>query len=205
MINTFGIWITIITIVFTLNLIGSNTDKDKKRPNKRAHINVLDEHKNIFDRFTSTLIYTLPVLEGLQNFGHYLFPDYPYNIMRIYKHTLMPVVFFYVKHPTFVIIIFFTLYYLFVRMKSPFPDRPFIRFNVMHAMLIFLITSLMGAVVRSVPIEFRASVGGKFICNIMFWCITYSLVYTIFKCVKGQYARIPVISHAVRKQLNNQE
>nr|UAD87715.1 hypothetical protein [Gracilaria textorii] len=162
--------------------------------------------KNItlVDRFSSILPYWLPLLEGLQNFGQQILPDYPLNIMQIYKKTLMPLVIFYVTHPTLAVIIFFILYYLFVRNKSPIPDRPFIRFNVLQSILLFLINSLLGATFRALPIEFRMSLYGLMLCNTLFWFVLSTIVYSIIKSIEGKYAKIPVISQAVRIQIDNQ-
>nr|QCI04418.1 hypothetical protein [Antithamnion hubbsii] len=159
---------------------------------------------NIIDRFGSILPYWLPLLEGLQNFGQQILPDYPFSLMSVYKKTLMPLVIFYVTHPALAFIIFFILYYLFVRAKSPIPDRPFIRFNVLQAILLFLINSLLGATFRALPIEFRMSLYGFMLCNTLFWFVLSTIIYSVIKSVEGRYARIPVISQAVRIQIDNQ-
>lgn len=157
----------------------------------------------LIDRFSSILPYGLPLLEGLQNFGQQILPDYPFNLMSIYKKTLMPMVIFYVTHPALAFIIFFVLYYLFVRTKSPIPDRPFIRFNVLQSILLFLINSLLGATFRALPIEFRMSLYGLMVCNTLFWFVLSTITYSIVKSIEGKYAKIPVISQAVRIQIDN--
>lgn len=169
------------------------------------------QHKNyikrsnitLLDRLGSILPYWLPLLEGLQNFGQQILPDYPFNLMSIYKKTLMPIVIFYVTHPALAFIIFFILYYLFVRARSPIPDRPFIRFNVLQSILLFLINSLLGATFRALPIEFRMSLYGFMLCNILFWFVLSTITYAVAKSVQGKYAQIPVISQAVKIQINN--
>lgn len=157
----------------------------------------------VIDRVGSILPYALPLLEGLQNFGQQILPDYPFSIMSIYKKTLMPFVLFYVTHPALAFIVFFVLYYLFVRAKSPIPDRPFIRFNVLQAILLFLINSLLGATFRALPIEFRMSLYGLMMCNTLFWFVLSTISYSMFKALEGKYAKIPVISQAVRMQIDN--
>jgi uncharacterized membrane protein len=158
----------------------------------------------LIDRIGSIFPYGLPLLEGLQNFGQQILPDYPFSIMSIYKKTLMPCVLFYVTHPALAFIVFFILYYLFVRAKSPIPDRPFIRFNVLQAILLFLINSLLGATFRALPIEFRMSLYGLMLCNTLFWFVLSTILYSMFKALEGKYAKIPVISQAVRMQIDNQ-
>jgi Chloroplast import apparatus Tic20-like len=158
----------------------------------------------ILDRCGSILPYWLPLLEGLQNFGQQILPDYPFSLMSIYKKTLMPFVIFYVTHPALAFITFFVLYYLFVRAKSPLPDRPFIRFNVLQSILLFLINSLLGATFRALPIEFRMSLYGLMLCNTLFWFVLSTITYSVMKSIEGKYAKIPVISQAVLIQIDNQ-
>nr|WCH56029.1 hypothetical protein [Calliblepharis sp.] len=155
------------------------------------------------DRIGSILPYWLPLLEGLQNFGQQILPDYPFSLMSIYKKTLMPIVIFYVTHPALAFIVFFILYYLFVRAKSPIPDRPFIRFNVLQSILLFLINSLLGATFRALPIEFRMSLYGFMMCNTLFWFVLSTIIYAVIKSIEGKYAKIPVISQAVKIQIDN--
>jgi uncharacterized membrane protein len=159
----------------------------------------------IIDRCGSILPYWLPLLEGLQNFGQQILPDYPFSLMSLYKKTLMPLVIFYVTHPALAFMTFFVLYYLFVRAKSPIPDRPFIRFNVLQSILLFLINSLLGATFRALPIEFRMSLYGLMLCNTLFWFVLSTIIYSVVKSIQGKYARIPVISQAVRIQIDNQQ
>ena len=165
-----------------------------------------DNKKNItiIDRFSSILPYWLPLLEGLQNFGEQILPDYPFHLMSCYKNTIRPLVIFYVTHPALAFIIFFILYYLFVRTKSPIPDRPFIRFNVLQSILLFLINSLLGSTFRALPIEFRMSLYGLMLCNTLFWFVLSTIMYAVYKSIEGKYAKIPVISQAVRIQIDNQ-
>jgi len=159
----------------------------------------------ILDRFGSILPYWLPLLEGLQNFGQQILPDYPFGLMSIYKKTLMPIVIFYVTNPALAFTTFFVLYYLFIRPKSPIPSRPFVRFNILQAMLLFLINSLLGATFRALPIEFRMSLYGLMLCNTLFWFVLSTIIYSVIKSIEGKYARIPVISQAVRIQIDNHQ
>nr|YP_009396334.1 hypothetical protein [Polysiphonia scopulorum]ARW65520.1 hypothetical protein [Polysiphonia scopulorum] len=157
----------------------------------------------IIDRFVSILPYGLPLLEGLQNFGQQILPDYPFSVMSIYKKTFMPLVIFYVTHPALAFISFFVLYSLFVRSKSPIPNRPFVRFNVLQAILLFLINSLLGSAFRALPIEFRVSLYGLILCNTLFWFVLSTIIYATMKSIEGKYAKIPVISQAVRIQIDS--
>nr|YP_009315653.1 Hypothetical protein ycf60 [Trichogloeopsis pedicellata]SCW24311.1 Hypothetical protein ycf60 [Trichogloeopsis pedicellata] len=171
---------------------------------KQNNDTVISNHfVTMIDRFFSIPAYSLPLLEGLQNFGQQILPDYPFSLMSIYKKTLMPLVIIYVTHPNWAFIIFLLLYYLFVRPNSPIPNRPFLKFNVIQALLLFLINSLLGATFRALPIEFRMSLYGLMLCNTLFWFVLLTITYSVIKSVQGKYAKIPVISQAVKIQIDN--
>nr|YP_009313609.1 Hypothetical protein ycf60 [Helminthocladia australis]SCW21863.1 Hypothetical protein ycf60 [Helminthocladia australis] len=190
---TFVISFTIITIYQIFN--------SHKNDKQNADIN--QNSITVIDRCGSILPYWLPLLEGLQNFGQQILPDYPFSLMSIYKKTLMPFVIVYVTNPTWAFLTFFILYYLFVRPKSPIPNRPFIRFNVIQSILLFLINSLLGATFRALPIEFRMSLYGLMVCNTLFWFVLLTITYSVIKSIEGKYAKIPVISQAVKIQIDN--
>nr|WCH56228.1 hypothetical protein [Hypnea sp.] len=202
MANQLPIWIIVTISILLSGIIGIITYK--------IYIYLM-KYKNTFnkrsitfiDRIGSIFPYWLPLLEGLQNFGQQILPDYPFSLMSIYKKTLMPIVIFYVTHPALAFIVFFILYYLFVRAKSPIPDRPFIRFNVLQSILLFLINSLLGATFRALPIEFRMSLYGFMLCNTLFWFVLSTIIYAVIKSIEGKYAKIPVISQAVKIQIDN--
>lgn len=195
-----------LTALILISLFGIIFLIKNKNPLKVTAKLSIRQHKNItiIDRCCSIFPYWLPLLEGLQNFGQQILPDYPFKLMSLYKQTLMPFVVFYVTHPALAFITFFLLYYLFVRAKSPIPDRPFIRFNVLQSILLFLINSLLGATFRALPIEFRMSLYGLMLCNTLFWFVLSTIAYSVVKSIEGKYARIPVISQAVRIQIDNQ-
>jgi len=204
MFNYFPIWIVAIISTLAIGIIGILLYQIYlliiRSPSSYSKQDI-----TMVDRCGSILPYWLPLLEGLQNFGQQILPDYPFSMMSIYKKTLMPLVIFYVTHPALAFIIFFVLYYLFVRAKSPIPDRPFIRFNVLQSILLFLINSLLGATFRALPIEFRMSLYGLMLCNTLFWFVLSTIIYSVLKSIEGKYAKIPVISQAVRIQIDNQQ
>lgn len=197
-------WLVAIVILLVLLSVIAACYKVYNFIVSKLNIEVGKYRISVVDRIGSIFPYALPLLEGLQNFGQQILPDYPFSIMSIYKKTFMPFVLFYVTHPALAFIVFFVLYYLFVRAKSPIPDRPFIRFNVLQAILLFLINSLLGATFRALPIEFRMSLYGLMLCNTLFWFVLSTIFYSTFKALEGKYAKIPVISQAVRMQIDNQ-
>nr|QOS04510.1 hypothetical protein [Sarcopeltis skottsbergii] len=201
--NQLPLWIKIIISTVITSLVIILIYQLYLLTMKSINNNYNKKNITLVDRFGSILPYWLPLLEGLQNFGQQILPDYPFRLMSVYKKTLMPLVIFYVTHPALAFIIFFVLYYLFVRAKSPIPDRPFIRFNVLQSILLFLINSLLGATFRALPIEFRMSLYGFMLCNTLFWFVLSTIIYSVTKSIEGKYAKIPVISQAVRIQIDN--
>nr|QHO64043.1 hypothetical protein [Lympha mucosa] len=205
MLNSLPILLIAICITIFIGLVGIIIYQIYLSATQKQFVKNSNTNITILDRCSSIFPYWLPLLEGLQNFGQQILPDYPFRLMSLYKQTLMPFVIFYVTHPALAFITFFVLYYLFVRAKSPIPDRPFIRFNVLQSILLFLINSLLGAMFRALPIEFRMSLYGLMLCNTLFWFVLSTISYSIVKSIEGKYAKIPVISQAVRIQIDNQQ
>nr|YP_009314016.1 Hypothetical protein ycf60 [Izziella formosana]SCW22270.1 Hypothetical protein ycf60 [Izziella formosana] len=204
MLTSFPLPMPILIITFITGLVSITIYKTINQTNNITN-GQANNNQNIttIDRFCSIPAYWLPLLEGLQNFGQQILPDYPFSLMSLYKKTLMPFVIVYVTHPNWAFVVFFLLYYLFVRPKSPIPNRPFLRFNVIQAILLFLINSLLGATFRALPIEFRMSLYGLMLCNTLFWFVLLTITYSVIKSIQGKYAKIPVISQAVKIQIDN--
>nr|QCI06177.1 hypothetical protein [Dicranema revolutum] len=150
------------------------------------------------DRFISMFPYGLPFFEGLQNFAPQILPDYPFGMMNIYKKTFMPIVIFYMSNPSIAFGTFFLLYYFFVRSHSPIPHRAFISFNALQSILLFLIHSLLGAIFRAFPIEFRTSIYGLTLCNTLLWFVIFTTIYSIIYSIAGKYSHIPIVSQAAK-------
>lgn len=202
MFNKLPQWIIITSFLIIFGLIRKIIyTTDKKNTNESAP-DLVKVKINFFDRCMSAIPYALPLLEGLQNFGQISLPNYPFNIMSLYRRTLLPVVYFYVSYPALSLIIFFVLYYLFVRTKSPLPQRPFIRFNVLQSILLFLVNSLLGVTFRAIPTGLRTSAYGVLVCNTFLGFVLSTLIYSISKSLQGKYASIPVISQAVHMQFD---
>nr|ARO91215.1 conserved hypothetical plastid protein [Rhodochaete parvula] len=154
-------------------------------------------------RLICILPYFLPLLEGCEHFAQRVMPDYPFKIIRLYRQTLKPMVIFYTENRFVNFISFLTLYFLLVSSKSPLPVSEFLRFNTLQALLIFLITTILGVTFKALPVEFRMSLYGGITCNTFFLFILYTIAYSLFKAIEGKYADIPVISEAVKIQINS--
>ena len=49
------------------------------------------------------------------------------------------------------------------------------------------------------------SLYGLMLCNTLFWFVLSTIIYFVVKSIEGKYAKIPVISQAVRIQIDNQQ
>jgi len=160
-------------------------------------------HIAIPTRLICILPYFLPLLESCEHFAGRVIPDYPFKIIRLYRHILKPMVKFYTENRFVNFISFLTLYFLLVSSKSPLPVSDFLRFNTLQALLIFLITTILGVTFKALPMEFRLALYGGMVCNMFFLFIFYTISYSLIKALAGKYADIPVISEAVRIQINS--
>ena len=157
----------------------------------------------VLTRLICILPYFLPLLESCEHFAGRVIPDYPFKIIRLYRHILKPMVRFYTENRFVNFISFLTLYFLLVSSKSPLPVSDFLRFNTLQALLIFLITTILGVTFKALPMEFRLALYGGMVCNMFFLFVLYTISYSLIKAISGKYADIPVISEAVRIQINS--
>nr|YP_010337472.1 hypothetical protein MW436_pgp002 [Pulvinaster venetus]UNJ17057.1 hypothetical protein [Pulvinaster venetus] len=157
----------------------------------------------ITTRLLSILPYFLPFLEGVESFGLKVLSDYPFHLLKFYKNTISPFMIFYVENRNVNLVTFLTLYFLIVNSKSPLSVSQFLRFNTLQALLIFLLTGILGSIFRTLPMEFRVSLYGSMICNSLLWFSIGTITYAAAKCILGQYSKIPVISEAVRIQIES--
>nr|YP_010337098.1 hypothetical protein MW575_pgp177 [Pseudoerythrocladia kornmannii]UNJ16683.1 hypothetical protein [Pseudoerythrocladia kornmannii] len=167
--------------------------KRKQDPNRIA----------ISTRLLCILPYFLPLLEGCEHFATRIILDYPFQMVTLYRHILWPMVRFYIENRFVNFVSFLTLYFLLVSSKSPLPVSAFLRFNTLQALLIFLITTILGVTFKALPIEFRTSLYGTMLCNMFFLFIFYTISYSLLQALQGKYSDIPIISEAVRIQINS--
>ena len=158
---------------------------------------------SILDKYGSIIPYWLPLLEGSMNFGMRVISQYPRYVFVLYNKYILPLLEIYVAYPLLAFIVFFLLYYLFLRFDRPIKTSNFVRFNIFQAILLFLINSVLGASYKSLPIEFRSSLIGLTITNILFLFTISTIIYSVVKSIEGQYPKIPIISQAVKMQISD--
>ncbi len=156
------------------------------------------------DRVFSCLVYTLPLVE-VSFFGMFLFAEVP-PIGVAYNTVLFPFLLIYGVLSNFVpffgLILFFALFFLVVRNEKL---SHFLRFNTMQSLLLSIFTTLCQLVLQLLGLVIP-TVGSEpllvtVLFNLIFLAIVSSAVYSIFQCLRGMYAEIPVISEAAYAQV----
>lgn len=162
------------------------------------------EHRiSILDIYGSIVPYWLPLLEGSMNFGMRVISEYPKYIFLLYNKYILPLLEIYIAYPILAFIVFFLLYYLFIKSDRPIQISSFVRFHILQAILLFLINSVLGASYKSLPIEFRNSLVGLAITNILFLFTVSTIIYSVIKSIEGRYPQIPIISEAVKMHISD--
>ncbi|OIP68692.1 MAG: hypothetical protein AUK48_15495 [Oscillatoriales cyanobacterium CG2_30_44_21] len=154
------------------------------------------------DRFYSCLPYIIP-MSAVVIYGGILFEQFPLLVL-----PFTPLIWFYLNVMTFPVVpvlrltlelfIFLGLYFFVVRDNN---ISYFIRFNAAQALLLNIIIILVSIVVRLIDQISFLSFARDILLNATFIGINAACIYSIFRCVRGEYAEIPVISEAAKYQV----
>lgn len=147
------------------------------------------------DRIFASLPYLLPLVNGLA-FGSFLLSQFP--PLRIILIPILPVLAIYNAIPFAGIIIFFALFMLVVRNEK---IAHFIRFNTMQAILLGIVLSLCGLLVRILSPVPGTTFVIETLANTIFIGLVVAVVYSVAQTIMGRYAEIPAISDAVYTQV----
>lgn len=144
----------------------------------------------VADRIFAALSYALPLLDVI-GFGRFLFKQFPpLQLIYLPLAPLMPIY----RLPFASLIIFFVLFLAVVRNEK---ISHFIRFNVMQAILIGIVLSLVGlAFSILIPITGPESLLTETLFNVIFLGTISASFYAIIQSALGKYAEIPGISEA---------
>ncbi len=147
------------------------------------------------DRIFACLPYLLPLVEGV-SFGSYLLSQFP--PLGVILIPLLPVLAIYNGVPFAGLIIFFALFMLVVR-NEKIPHL--IRFNTMQAILLSIVLSLCGLLIRALSPVPGANFAIETLFNTIFIGLLVAVVYSVAQTIMGRYAEIPAISDAVHMQV----
>ena len=149
------------------------------------------------DRIFAALVYLLPLYSAFA-FGDSIFQQIPF-LGAALVIVLTPLAFLYSSLGSFgSLIIFFVLFLAVVR--NPRISH-FIRFNTMQAILIDILVSLLGLVLKFFDERLGASFVLETLFNVVFLGAFAACVYSIIQSVIGKYADIPTISEAAYSQV----
>jgi len=154
---------------------------------------------NLFMIYLGVIPYGIPFLEILNNFGKYTMPHLPIGLQLFYNDNLRPVLEgSYMELNILYVILLFSQYVIFIQPKKL---HKFTRYHMLHSILVYLTTSLLGIMYWALPEGFTQNLYGELVCD-LFLLICMSMVFHAFiKALMGQYCQIPVISEAVRIHL----
>ncbi|MBE8994501.1 Tic20 family protein [Microcystis aeruginosa] len=149
------------------------------------------------DRIFAALVYLLPLYSAFA-FGDSIFQQIPF-LKEALEIVLTPLAFLYSSLGSFgSLIIFFVLFLAVVR--NPRISH-FIRFNTMQAILIDILVSLLGLVLKFFDERLGANLVVETLFNVVFLGAFAACVYSIIQSVIGKYADIPTISEAAYSQV----
>lgn len=141
------------------------------------------------DRIFSSLPYLLPLMDVLP-FGNFLLKQFP--ALRLIYLPLAPLLAVY-NQPFVGLVVFFVLFLAVVRNEK---IAHFVRFNVMQAILIGIVLSLLGLAFSILLPVLGRSLLTETLYNIIFLGTWAASFYGIVQSALGRYAEIPGISEA---------
>jgi uncharacterized membrane protein len=147
------------------------------------------------DRFFACLPYLLPIVE-VYSFGQFIFAQFP--IVQSFYLPLAPLMT--INNGWGGLLLFFLLYMGVV--INPRISR-FIRFNTLQSILIGILLSLVGLILRNILLP-MLSVGilSQLLMNVVFLATIAVSIYGILFSALGKYAEIPQLSDAAYIQID---
>jgi len=154
---------------------------------------------NIQDRTFSILVYLFAIYDSFF-FGSYLFDKFPPLIQLILSYILFPIHIVYSLNSYASFIVFIILYLAVVRNNQ---IKHFIRYNALQSILIGILLSLLGLVIKWIfePIFAGFPLLIQALSNLIFITSFGACLYAMFQSARGIYAELPVISKAAYNQL----
>jgi uncharacterized membrane protein len=158
---------------------------------------------NYLDRLYASLNYLLPITAVLI-FGTFLFTEFPtlvlifFPIFKVSQILSIPII-------DFISIRFVAWFCVFIFVVRSYKVNHFTRFNAMQALLLDIVVALVGAVTQLLEVVLGQLFFFPFMLQIIASCtflgIIAAFIYSVFKCVQGKYAEMPVISDVAYMQI----
>lgn len=158
---------------------------------------------NYLDRLYAVLPYLLPIT-AVVAFGAFLFLQFPvlqdvffpvFKLNQILSISILD----------FISIRFVAWFCVFIFVVRSSKVNHFVRFNAMQALLLDIIVALMSAIVQLLSLILGNLAFFPFmlqiIASVTFLGITAAFLYSIFQCVLGKYAEMPIVSEVAYSQV----
>ena len=155
------------------------------------------------DRLYAALPYLLPITAVIA-FGAFLFLQFPvlqdvffpvFKLNQILSISILD----------FISIRFVAWFCVFIFVVRNFKVNHFVRFNAMQALLLDIIVALMSAITQLLSLILGNLAFFPFmlqiIASVTFLGITAAFLYSIFQCVLGKYAEMPIVSEVAYSQV----
>lgn len=155
------------------------------------------------DKLYSSLPYLLPIT-AVVGFGAFLFVQFP-PLFTVFLPVLKLNQLLSISIIDFISIRFVAWFCVFIFVVRSYKVNHFTRFNAMQALLLDIIVALVGAVTQILEVILGQISFYPFILQIIasvtFLGITAAFVYSVFQCICGKYAEMPVISEVAYYQV----
>ena len=155
------------------------------------------------DRLYAALPYLLPITAVIA-FGAFLFLQFPvlqdiffpvFKLNQILSISILD----------FISIRFVAWFCVFIFVVRNLKVNHFVRFNAMQALLLDIIVALMSAITQLLSLILGNLAFFPFmlqiIASVTFLGITAAFLYSIFQCVLGKYAEMPIVSEVAYSQV----
>ena len=155
------------------------------------------------DKLYASLTYLLPIT-AVVGFGAFLFIQFP-PLFIVFLPVLKLNQLLSISIIDFISIRFVAWFCVFIFVVRSYKVNHFTRFNAMQALLLDIIVALVGAVTQILEVILGQISFYPFILQIIasvtFLGITAAFVYSVFQCICGKYAEMPVISEVAYYQV----
>jgi uncharacterized membrane protein len=156
---------------------------------------------NLFERGIAILSYIFPFLEISAYFGTKVFLNAEsLSLQYFYRNYISKLVNIYQDNTYFAFALMIGIF--FICSKGSLPLSKFVRFNIIQAILLYIICSCVGQILGIYcPAFIRESTIGIVLANFVYLGTIVLILYSSVLILFGRYPRIPVISEAARIQV----
>jgi hypothetical protein len=154
----------------------------------------------IGERCLSILAFIFPFVELSYYFGAKVFLSTDSLILKsFYLSNIQKLTNFYAANVYFIFILMVAVFIICSR--GTLPLSKYARFNIIQAILLNIICSLIGSIYNYLPIILRESAVGILFANFLYLGLIILIAYSSLLIFYGRYPSIPVISDAAKLQV----